>query len=386
MLRIVVQSLKVLTIAFMALFIVFGSARAFEHFRNEVAEEGRYGRAVTITIRRSDDADEVATKLKDAGLINSELYFTTLVRFSGKEIRPETYSLKIGTSARTIVDLITTEKSKAVTENKELTITVIEGWRVEQIAEELDKLGLNAGYSGFMEAARSYENDQFDFLDDRPNKKSLEGYLFPDTYVFKADTPPEDIIQVMLQNFDDKFDKTLRDRAKDMGLTVHEVLTFASLVEREAQLTPERAIIAGVYINRYEQGIRMDADPTVQYALGKKGNWWPKLSGDDLFADSDYNTYQNDGLPPGPICNPGIQSILGVLQPAQTDYIYFVAHPNGDGSHLFAVDVASRDQNVNFYLGQADGPAACSVPYVDDCGYIAESSGEAVPIVEAGDG
>jgi UPF0755 protein len=383
MVRILVQSLKIVTIALSALFIVFGSARAFEHLRNEVAKEERYGRTVTVTIRRNDDAEEVAQKLKDSGLINSELYFTTLVRFSGKEIRPETYRLTIGSSARTIVDLITTEKSEAVAEKKELRITVIEGWRVEQVAEELDSLGLDAGYDGFMEAARSYENDQFDFLEDRPNKKSLEGYLFPDTYTFNSDSPPDDIIQVMLQNFEDKFDRTLRERARDMGLTVHEVLTFASLVEREAQITAERAIIAGVYINRFEQGIRLDADPTVQYALGKKGEWWPKLTGDDLFAESDYNTYQNNGLPPGPICNPGIQSILGVLQPAQTDYIYFVAHPDGDGTHLFAVDVASRDQNVNFYLGQADAPAACSIPYVDDCGYISESSGEAIPIQQS---
>lgn len=367
MLRILIQTLKIGTIAISALLVVFAAARAFDYYRDQAAAEARIGDSVLVTIGKKDDAGEVAEKLQEAGLINSKLYFEAVLRLSGKELEPADYRLYYGTSTRKIVDLITSEKSVAKTENKELTITVIEGWRTEEIADELDRLGLNGGAEAFMEAVRNFNGRQFAFLKDRPDKRSLEGYLFPDTYNFKADTPPEDIIQMMLQNFDAKFDASLRQRADDMGLTINEVLIFASLVEREAQKPRERPVIAGIYINRFEQGIRLDADPTVQYVLGKSGDWWPEIDGDDLFVDSPYNMYQHDGLPPGPIANPGLQSILGVLQPAATDYIYFVADPSGDGTHLFAVDVEARDQNIAYVNGEVDAPAPCSNPWADGC-------------------
>ena len=369
--RIVAQSLKIATIAILALVVVFGGSQAFGYYRDQAAIDAKYGKRAVVTISSRDDTGEVAQKLKDAGLINSEMYFEALVRVSGKEVKPGSYSLRYDMSARTIVDLITTEKSEAKTKNVELTITIPEGWRTEQIAEELERLGLNGGADGFMEAVREFESDQFDFLKDRPNKRSLEGYLFPDTYNFRADTPPEQLIELMLANFEQKFDQDLRDRAEQMGLTINEVLIFASLVQREAQIGPEFPIIAALYINRFELGMRMEADPTVQYALGKKGDWWPALDGDDLFAESPYNTYQNDGLPPAPIANPGLSAILAVLEPAQTDYIFFVAHPSGDGSHLFAVDIDSQNQNINFRNGVSDVPAPCSIPFVDDCGFVA---------------
>lgn len=367
MLRIVNQALKIVTIAFVALLVLGGGARAFEYYRDQANTEAGYGKNVVVTIKKGDDSGDVAKKLHKAGLIRVESYFKLLVQFSGKEIKPASYSLKKGMSTRTIVDLITTEKSQAKTDNKDLSITVIEGWRTEQIAEELEKQGLNGGADAFMEAVRTYGDGGFDFLKDRPDKRSLEGYLFPDTYTFKADTPPEDIIQTMLTNFDQKFNADLRKRAKDMGLSVNEVLVFASLVEREAQLNRERPLIAGIYINRFEQGIKLESDPTVQYAVNRGPDWWAPIDENDLFAKSKYNTYQNEGLPPGPICNPGMDSILGVLEPLQTDYIYFVADPSGDGSHLFAADEASQNQNINYRNGNADAPAPCSNPWEAGC-------------------
>lgn len=362
------QTLKIGTIAVMALVVLIGGARMFDYYRDQAAAEGNVGKNVLVTVKKSDDADAVADKLEAGGLIYSKTYFKALVRFSGKELAPASYTLKIGTSTKTIVDLITSEKSVAKTENKVLTITIPEGWRTEQIAEELEKQGLNGGAKAFMKAVENYGNGGFDFLRERPNRKSLEGYLFPDTYEFKADTPPEDIIQQMLQNFDSKFDEPLRQRAEEMGLTLNEVLIFASLVEREARVSRERPVIAGIYISRYEQGIRLEADPTVQYAFGKAGDWWPSpLKEAQLQDDGPYNTYQNDGLPPGPIANPGLQSILGVLEPVETDYIYFVADPSEDGSHNFAVDPDSQAQNVAYLTGEADSPAPCSNPWADGC-------------------
>jgi UPF0755 protein len=138
----------------------------------------------------------------------------------------------------------------------------------------------------------------------------------------------------------------MRARTNAMGLTIGQVLTVASLVEKEAQLPEERPIIADVYLSRWEQGWRLDADPTVQYIVGKAGDWWPtQLTEEDLHIQSPYNTYQSDGLPPGPIANPGFASIQAVLFPADTPYMYFVAKCE-TGEHAFGVTPEDQAANV----------------------------------------
>jgi UPF0755 protein len=145
----------------------------------------------------------------------------------------------------------------------------------------------------------------------------------------------------------------MRVLAAEQGMTIQDVVIFASLVEREAVLPSERPIIADVYLSRREQGWRLDADPTVQYVLGTRGDWWPTLSGEDLFAESPYNMYQNDGIPPAPICNPGLASLQAVLRPEDTEYMYFVA--KGDtGEHAFAVTYEEQQANVDAYLNTPD--------------------------------
>jgi UPF0755 protein len=361
----VVQILKIVTVVVMSGLILLGGTRAFDYYRDQATPDD-IGRVYTITIREAEDVDDVAAKLKDAGLITSDLYFKTRLRVESKSLEPGTYRLTKGQSVADIIELITSEESEVRSgggESATLTITVIEGWRTEQIAEELERLGLEAGAEGFMNAARSFPNDAFDFLADRPDPTSLEGYLFPDTYNFKTDTPPEDIIVSMLNNFQSKISTDMRQRAGEMGLTLNQVLTFASLVEREAQVGEERPIIADVYLKRYAEGWRLDADPTVQYVVGSTGDWWPELSGDDLFVESPYNTYQFVGLPPGPIANPGYSSINAVLYPAETPYYFFVALPDGSGTHLFAATNDAQNQNVAFVAGDIDSPAPGSNPF-----------------------
>ncbi|CAN5793467.1 endolytic transglycosylase MltG [soil metagenome] len=359
----VVQILKIVTVVVMSGLVLLGGARAFDHFQNEAAPDD-LGRIYTITIGDADDVDDVAEKLKDSGLIKTDLVFKTLIRVESKTLEPGTYRLAKGQPVSEIITLITAEDSIARTEdNPSLSITVIEGWRTEQIAEELDKLGLNGGFEAFMEAAENFPSDTYEFLADRPDPTSLEGYLFPDTYNFQADTPPADIIDTMLANFDAKITPEMRQRASEMGLTLNQVLTFASLVEREAQVGDERPIIADVYLTRYSEGWRLDADPTVQYVVGSAGDWWPEISGDDLVVESPYNTYQNEGLPPTPIANPGYSSIDGVLYPAETPYYFFVARADESGMHLFAASNEEHNQNVAFVDGEAAAPAPGSDPF-----------------------
>ncbi|MBX3071187.1 MAG: endolytic transglycosylase MltG [Thermomicrobiales bacterium] len=363
MIQWVIQILKVATVVLMSGLVLMGSVRAFDYYRDQNTPDD-LGRVYTVTIGEDDDVDDVAKKLLDADLISTDLYFKARLRAESKTLEPGVYRLTKGQSVSQIIELITSEDSVArTTDNPDLTITIIEGWRTEQIAEELERLGLNGGADAFMEAVRSYPSDMFEFLADRPDPESLEGYLFPDTYNFKADTNPTDLITNILNNFDQKVTPDMRARATDMGLTLNQVLTFASLVEREAAAGEERPIIADIYMRRYSEGWRLDADPTVQYVLGEPGNWWPELDGDDLQVDDPYNMYVNYGMPPGPIANPGYSSINAVLNPVATDYYFFVANPDGSGTHLFAASLDAHNQNIAYADGQVDSPAPGSNPF-----------------------
>jgi UPF0755 protein len=360
-LRAVTQSLKIVSVVVIAGLIVVGGLRFFQYYRDKALADEHIGQTVVVTIKKDDDSKAVAAKLHDAGLINSELYFTSLVKLKNVEIVPATYSFTKGTSASTIVDLITTTKSTAKTEVKTLKLTVPEGWRTTQIAAQLDKIGYPPGGQAFLDAVKNYDGTQYQWLKDRPDKHSLEGYLFPDTYDIKTDETPNEIIDQMLYNFDQKFTKEMRDQAQKDGLTIAQVMTVASIVEREAAVGSERPIIASVYLNRFHGGGPMGADPTIQYAVGNSSNWWPVLSSKDLKVDSPYNTYERDGLPPTPISNPGLPSILAVLQPADTNYLYFVAKNDGSGEHVFAETAAEQDANKAKYgNGDASGDANAS--------------------------
>jgi UPF0755 protein len=216
---------------------------------------------------------------------------------------------------------------------------------MEQIAQEYERLGGEGGAQAFLDAVRNIDRSQFDFLADLPPDASLEGYLFPDSYRFAGNDPTLNVV-TMLNTFGTRYDQEMRQRTQQMGLTIHNVVTVASLVEREAQLPEERPTIADVYLSRWEQGWNLDADPTVQYIVGTPGDWWPtQLSEEDLFVDSPYNTYQNDGLPPGPIANPGFASIQAVLFPDDTPYMYFVAICD-TGEHAFGVTPEDQEANV----------------------------------------
>ena len=176
------------------------------------------------------------------------------------------------------------------------------------------------------------------------NAKTLEGYLYPNTYYIYHDASPEEIIDILLQEFWTQFDKNLRDRAIQLGFSVHEVVTLASIIEGEAMLDSERKTISSVYHNRLKINMKLQADPTIQYIIPGP----PKaLSNRDLRIKSDYNTYQNYGLPPGPINNPGIKSIEAALYPLDTNFLFFVAQ--GDGSHAFTTNEKDHEEAKRIY-------------------------------------
>ena len=207
---------------------------------------------------------------------------------------------------------------------------------------------------------RGLDLSQYEFLSQRPVDASLEGYLYPDTYELPAKgATAADLLLRQLDRFRGLVIPAYQAATAEGGkqLSLHEVLTLASIVEREAVVAEERPLIAGVYLNRLAQGMKLDADPTVQYAMGYQpdtGQWWktPVFLEEYSSVDSPYNTYLYPGLPPGPIASPSLSSIEAVLYPANHDYLYFVALPDGSGLHAFSETMAEHQQNVLRYRGQ----------------------------------
>ena len=357
MVHVIVQALKILTIAAMALLVALGGLRVFNS-AIDMARPAEAGEIVTFQVSPDETAAQVADRLVEAGLIRYSILFDGQMRLAGAPLEPGEYRLRKGMSVDQIIDRITGE---VVAEEIEpapaqsaaaatVQFVVPEGWRIAEMADLYASLGGEGGAEAFIAATEEIDRSQFDFLANLPPDASLEGYLFPSTYDVQLNNPNL-LIVTMLNAFGEMYTPEMRARTEQMGLSMHQVVTFASLVEKEAQVPAERPIIADIYISRLEEGWRLEADPTVQYAIGyRDGRWWPELSGDDLFLDSPYNTYQVDGLPPGPIANPGYASIMAVLEPADTDYMYFVAKQDGTGEHAFAVTKEEQDANVDTYL------------------------------------
>ena len=199
--------------------------------------------------------------------------------------------------------------------------------------------------------------ERYPFLLERPAGATLEGYLYPATYELFADqATPEALLRRQLDAFDAQVVPLYRQMTAGQArpLSLHETLTLASIVEREAAVDDERPIIAGVYLNRLAHGMKLEADPTVQYAMGyqpETGQWWksPVYLEEYSRVLSPYNTYLHAGLPPGPIANPGLRSITAVLNPAQHDYLYLMALGDGSGRHAFARTFAEHLENVERY-------------------------------------
>ena len=230
------------------------------------------------------------------------------------------------------------------------TVQVIEGRRLEEISALLGRQNLVTS-NDFIAAAKAGSN-QIAELKARPAGSSLEGFLFPDTYQVPKGASAQQLVSIMLSNFDQKIGSELWDKARAQGQNPYQLLIVASIVEREAQNADERPIIASVYLNRIKKGMRLEADPTVQYAMGfqpEKGTWWKTPVSLDEYSKviSPYNTYINEGLPPTPICNPGRDAIRAAIDPAQTDYFFFLG--KGDGSHVFAKTFEEHQANIAKY-------------------------------------
>jgi UPF0755 protein len=299
------------------------------------------GQGIPFVVKTGATWTDVADQLEQQGLISSAMVFRIQVRLTGSNSALEagTYTLQPGMSTDQIIAVL-----ENATPPVSVAVRFTEGWRMEQEAAALEKLGVVSA-SDFLSVTKNQSVNFNDaFLADRPAGASLEGYLFPDTYEFLHKDKASDVVTKILDRFGQQVTPEMLAQAKAQGHTLYQVLTVASIVEREAAVPTERSLIAGVYWNRLKLGQCMCADPTVQYALGNASNWWPQLNAEarTLAPDSPFNTYNHLGFPPGPICSPGLASIQAALSPTG-DFLYFVAR--GDGTHVFSHTLQEQTQN-----------------------------------------
>ena len=288
---------------------------------------------VTIEIEQGEGTWDIAAKLQEKGLIHHKIIFYLKCRNMGTVLRFGTFNIPKGAGLETIINTLATGGAL----KEEVMFTVPEGYTIEMIAKKLEKENI-CSESEFLQAVE--KDYDYWFVKEIPDgldvKYRLQGFLFPETYAIGEDMTPEDIVNVMLAQFDKQFTEEMLGKIKVQRKTIYEIVTEASIVERETMLDSERAMVAGVIKNRLDINMRLQMCPTALYPVTNGIYDKTTVTTEDTKVDSPYNTYQNYGLPVGPIANPGLESLEAALEPAEHDYLYYHTDPKkNDGSHIF---------------------------------------------------
>jgi len=277
----------------------------------------------------------IARQLAAAGVVSDETTFRLAARVEGstRRLQAGEYRFTEPAAPREVV------RRLVAGDVYTRLVTFPEGLTIAQLADVFEQAGLGPG-ADFVAAAGNVA--LIERLD--PDAEDLEGYLFPDTYPFARRVTAAEVVRAMVAGFERAFDADLRAAADSRGMTVREVVTLASLVEKETAAADERTLVSAVYHNRLRIRMPLQCDPTVIYALMRDGRWNGNIRRQDLQIDSPYNTYRHAGLPPGPIAAPGRAAIVAALNPADVKYLYFVSR--NDGTHVFASTLAEHNRNV----------------------------------------
>ncbi len=306
--------------ALVAALVLIGGFGVRAYYRDALARKPEPPAAKAVVIPRGYPTGRIAALLKREGLIADERAFVWYCRLNGLDGKLEAgrYYLNSDDGIPALA------RALAAGEVWLKRFTIPEGYDKRKTAAAIAAAGVCRAEDFLGAAARGDPRR-------RVAGDDLEGYLFPDTYEVAADVKPEAVVTLMVDRFFEMMGPAERARAKESGYSLGEIVTLASIVEREALLKEEKPIIASVFYNRLRRGMRLESCATVIYALGRQPD---RLTVQDLKVDSPYNTYLNAGLPPGPICSPGKDALTAALRPADTDYLFFVS--KGDGSHVFS--------------------------------------------------
>ena len=296
-----------------------------------VTPRDREGQPKVFVIRHGASLRHVASELQEKGFIKNSYLFVLWGELLGYSKKIKSGEYRISSAMPPVNILAVFAKGAVITH----MVTIPEGYTMGQIARLLDQKGI-VDAQEFLRVC----NDPKIVAKYGIKGNSLEGYLYPDSYQFSRGLSANKIVDVMLHRFKEVVSPYM-NRMKERGMTLHEVVTLASIVEKETGLSRERPLIASVFLNRLKRGMRLESDPTVIYGIK---NFSGNLTRKDLARKTPYNTYIIRGLPPGPIANPGIESIRAVLYPAETSYLYFVS--KNDGSHYFSSSLTEHNRAV----------------------------------------
>jgi len=282
---------------------------------------------------------KIAALLQDQGIIRDRFLFVLCARFKKAEhrIQSGTYCLRLPLAPRDVLDTLIRGDVRVV------RVTIPEGSTIFDIARILEQRGLGQAETVVQTATDPAFVRSFGY-----DNESLEGFLFPDTYMFKPKAAPAAVLGRMARRFAEVVERELHRIPGTHGLTLRDIVTLASLVEKETGREAEKPVIAGVFFNRLRRGMRLECDPTVLYGVRLEDpSFRGRLRKKHLLAATRYNTYQISGLPYGPICNPGIAAIRAVVQPAPVEYLFFVSR--NDGTHQFSRTIEEHNAAVQKY-------------------------------------
>ena len=323
---------RVLPLLLLLLFLPFASGAAFLLWYADAKRPAQTGKPalVRVTVAPGDSPASIGPKLEAAHAIRSARAFGILGR--NAKIQSGVYDISPADTPDAILKHLQNGDVATV------RVTFPEGFTVLQIAKRLVKNGVVSDEAAFLNLVTNHGST---LRASFPLPANLEGFLFPDTYRFPVGADNEAVAQRMVENFDQRFAQTFETQITQSGRSITDIANVAAMVEKEAETNGDRAPIAGVIYNRLKRKMRLQIDATVQYAQGFHKN---RLLYRDLTVASPYNTYKNAGLPPGPICNPGLPSLRAALEPAHSDYLFYVGTP--DGSHIFSRTYAEHQANI----------------------------------------
>lgn len=330
--------MKKIVLCIIGLFLILASLLTFSL---STINEKNIKEDTVVTIKEGSGTKQIANTLKNEGLIKSSFAFTNYIKKKNetKNLKPGTYKFSAGkiTFDDILKKLVKGEQEEAI------TVTIPEGYTVEQIAKLLEEKGLVSKES-FLECAKTFDIP-YDYIEKIDNDyRQLEGFLFPDTYSIPISWKEKEIITLLLKQFDKNWTEEFRNRASELNFSAREIITIASLIEREARVEKERPTISSVIHNRLKKGMLLQIDATVQYLLPEQK---ARLLYKDLEVDSPYNTYKYAGLPPTPIAAPGLSCIKAALYPEETDYYYYRTKASNNGEHNFSKTFEEHKNNAS---------------------------------------
>lgn len=322
----------------LVLFILISTFLSVSYVGSEVKKPmSKSAEEVKFTVQKGESTTQIGENLETSGLIKNSFIFLLYLKYKGQaaSIQAGDYVIAKNLSMIQVMDILTEGK---ITSKK---ITIPEGWTNKQIGEEIVKKGIGTSEDFPFALSEKYN---YDFLKESPSS-DIQGFLFPETYFLSSKPTSGEIVEKMLKEFSEKADPKIKKKVGANGLSYYQILTLASIVEREVTSNEDKKKVASVFLNRLNIDMKLDSCATVEYVLGTNKRI---LSSDDISIDSPYNTYKNRGLPPTPIANPGLGSIEAVLEPDNTEYLYFFS--GKDGKTYFSKNQEEHEAQKAKYL------------------------------------